>query len=111
MEHLIRYGQMAWLTMLVSMRAILLVRSMEMMKEKNLECSSADSMVIQRDTQTASLTERQWEDSLLVMQMVMKKAPKLEYSLARSMAMQMALLMVRHLVGSSDKMMASMKAS
>ena len=56
---------------------MLLVHSMEMLKEKNLDCSSVDLMVIQRDAQRASLTEWQSEDSLMVIQMVMKKVPKL----------------------------------
>ena len=54
-----------------------MVHSMEMLKEKNLGCSSVDLMVIQRDAQRASLTEWQSEDSLMAIQMEMKKVPKL----------------------------------
>lgn len=83
---------------------------METMKEKNLECSSADSMVIQRDAQTASPKESQWEDSLMVIQMVMKKAPKLGWLRETHLDALLARLKESHLVGSSDEMMASMKA-
>jgi|SaaInl74LU_5_DNA_1037368.scaffolds.fasta_scaffold19467_2 hypothetical protein len=83
---------------------------MEMQKEKNLECSSADSMVMQKAVQTASLTERQSEDSLMVIQMVMKKVLMTGWWKETRSDVLLARLKVTHLAYLSDEMMALQKA-